>query len=75
MRKQTPAEVIEKLLRDRDRSFAWLARETGVPYKRLLREVKHQTTPLSFYHAALIADALDVNIAVLTTETRVEVAA
>lgn len=62
---RTQAEVaarIDELRQDKERSWAWLSRETGIEYKRLLRQAKNCVVPLSVEHAALIADALDSDL-------------
>ena len=63
---ETPAEAVATLLKARGMSHAALARETGIRYADILREVKHRTRPLSFYNAAVIADALGVDLTILT---------
>lgn len=50
-----------------DRSYAWLARAADVPYKRLLAEVKHTTSPLALQTALAVAAALGITPADLLT--------
>lgn len=33
--------TVESLLKENSRSYAWLSRQTGIPYKRVLAEAKH----------------------------------
>lgn len=54
--------AIQSAIRDDQRSYAWLAREAGVPYKRILAEVKHGTRPLSFDVALAAFSALNLDI-------------
>ncbi len=61
-------ELIAKLLEQRERDYAWLSRATGIQYKKLLRIAKHGTQRLSFMDAAVIADALDIELTDLIPE-------
>jgi len=63
-----PPAGIAALLRTRKLTWTWLSEATGIEYKRLLRVAKHRTQKLSLYDAALIADALQVDITVLVSE-------
>lgn len=63
-----PAKVVATLLDKDDRTYMWLSRQTGIPYKKLLRQAKHGSQPLSLYNAALIADALSVEVPALISE-------
>ena len=38
---------LRHMINDQDRTYAWLSRQTGIPYKRILSEVKHGTRPIS----------------------------
>ena len=49
---------ITRLIEQQERSIAWLSRVTGIPYKRLLAELKHKTKPMSLDTALAAADAL-----------------
>ena len=62
-----PSEAISDLLKRKQRTYAWLSRESGIEYKRLLREAKHGTSPLSLLNAAVIAETLEVDVPVLLT--------
>ena len=48
-----------------DRSYLWLARTTRTNYKSLLRQVKHETSPLRLDVAIAVAEALGIDIAAL----------
>lgn len=67
----TVADRIDALLTEKNRTWKWLSRETGIEYKRLLRQAKNCVVPLSLEHAALIADALEVDLASLISKTQV----
>lgn len=54
--------TITRLMDKQDRSFAWLSRTTGIPYKRVLAEVKNQTRPISLETALQSAEALNANL-------------
>lgn len=54
----TAVTTITSLMEEQERSVAWLSRATGIPYKRLLAEVKNQTRPMSLDTALLSAAAL-----------------
>lgn len=58
----TAVTKITGLMEEQDRSVAWLSRATGIPYKRLLAEIKHQKRPVSLDTALLAADALGSNL-------------
>lgn len=61
MRNTTPtAEVINSLLRDTGRSIEWLSGKTGISVETL-------SQPLSLLDAAVVADALGVDLPVLTS--------
>ncbi|MEA1264208.1 hypothetical protein MicroSTF_14285 [Microbacterium sp. STF-2] len=56
---------ITRLMEQQERSFAWLSRTTGIPYKRLLAEVKNQTTPMKLDTALAAAAALGAELPAL----------
>lgn len=56
---------ITRLMEQQERSIAWLSRSTGIPYKRLLSEVKHQTKPMSLDTALAAAAALGADLPAL----------
>lgn len=56
---------ITRLMEQQERSVAWLSRVTGIPYKRLLAEVKHQTKPVSLDTALAAAAALGADLPAL----------
>ena len=62
------ARVIIDALREQERSIAWLARETGITYKSLLRGLKHRPDSLSLYHAVLIVRVLGLDMSQLLKE-------
>ena len=55
------AANIRRILDEQDRSFAWLARHAGIPYKLVLKEIKHETKPLSLNSTLQYAEALEVS--------------
>ena len=59
---------VETRLAEQERTYKWLSRQTGIPYKRLLRVAKAGTQRISLEDAAAIADALDLDITVLRIE-------
>lgn len=59
---ETAVTKINRLRNEQDRSYAWLARNAGVPYKRLLAEVKHGTRPLSLETSIGCAQALGADL-------------
>lgn len=63
---QAQREVIADLLASRKWNYSDLHRETGINYKRLLREAKTGTQPLRLYDLDLIANALGVNLLFIT---------
>lgn len=56
----TPA--IKSLLADKQRSLAWLARESGIPYARLYDKLRYRPGSVSVSELLLICDALEVAI-------------
>ncbi|MEQ6898974.1 hypothetical protein [Microbacterium sp. KR10-403] len=61
-------EVIKAIrteLAEQDRSYAWLARETGVPYKRILGELKHRTQRLTLETVCEVANTLGMDLAAI----------
>jgi hypothetical protein len=54
--------VIRQALAEQERDYAWLHRQTGIKYKTLLAEVKHETRPLGLANAVLIARALGITV-------------
>lgn len=59
---------LRQMVKNKDRTFAWLARETGIPYKRVLAEVKNGTRPLSLDVAIATSHALDATLPDLLDE-------
>ena len=57
-----PARSVAELLKENDRDCAWLSRTTGIPYKRVLAEVKHERAPMLAVNAVLYADTLGVEV-------------
>lgn len=63
---RTQANIASRINAERksqERSWAWIARQTGIEYKRLLRQAKNCDVALTLENAALIAAALDVDLA------------
>jgi len=58
-------KAIRTALAKQDRSYAWLARETGVPYKRILGELKHRTQRLTLETVCEVANALELDLAAI----------
>lgn len=65
----TAVTSINRLREQQGRSFAWLSRTTGIPYKRLLAEVKHKTRPVSLDTALQSAAALGTDLPNLVAVT------
>lgn len=49
---------LRNMISHQDRSYAWLARQTGIPYKRILAEVKNADRPITLDTALAAAAAL-----------------
>lgn len=58
----TAAQTIRRSLKEKDRTFAWLARKAGLDYKRVLREIKHETKPIALDTALAVAPVLDMEL-------------
>lgn len=56
------AAGIRKLLADNGRDYMWLARTTGLKYKPLLAEVKHEKRPLTLDTAEAAAEAFGIDV-------------
>jgi hypothetical protein len=54
--------TIRQTLDQLERDYAWLSRRTGINYKTLLAQVKHEKSPLSLENAILIAKALGTTV-------------
>lgn len=59
--KNLAASNIRDSLKRKDRTYAWLAREAGLPYKRVLAELKHETRPVTLETTLAAAEALGEN--------------
>lgn len=57
----TAAGMIRRSLEDQDLTVAWLARRTGLPYKRVLRQIKHESRPLELTTAIASAHVLGID--------------
>lgn len=55
------AARLDHLRKQQDRSVLWLHRETGLPYKSLLNQIKGRK-PLTLEYACAIAPALNVEL-------------
>lgn len=62
----TAAGIIRRSLDDQDRTVAWLARRTGIPYKRVLNQVKHESRPLELTTATAASIALGIDMNEIT---------
>ena len=71
----TAASIILAALQEQDLTVAWLARRTGVPYKRLLAQVLHQTRPIELDTAVAAAPVLGLNFLDLVPERQLARAA
>lgn len=58
---KAPAEKFRHSLAQQKRTYRWLADETGISYKRILRAVKHDTSPLTYVETIQIAHVLGVS--------------
>lgn len=66
-------KAIQDALSVQQRSYLWLSREAGLPYKRLLAEVKHSTRRLSLETTCGAANVLRIDlVSVLTTIPSIE---
>jgi hypothetical protein len=61
----TAVAKIRTALNTQDRSFAWLAREAQIPYKRVLSEVKHGIRPITLDTALAASTALGMDLPTL----------
>lgn len=59
---------IRRLITTNDRSYAWLARVTEIPYKRILAEVKNESRPISLETAVASASAFQTHLPELLQE-------
>jgi DNA-binding phage protein len=59
---------IESALGEQERDYAWLARRAGLPYKRVLAEVKHERRPLTLETALAVSEALGIELPDLVAE-------
>lgn len=53
---------LRHMVTDQDRTYIWLSRQTGIPYKRILAEVKNSTRPISLDTALATASALGAEL-------------
>lgn len=56
------AENLGHMLEAQDRNYAWLSRETGIPYKRILAEVKHMRRPITLETTVKVAEVLGADL-------------
>lgn len=49
-------------LDEQERDFMWLSRKSGVPYKRILAEVKHRRRPLTLETALAAGGAVGIEL-------------
>lgn len=56
------AARLDRRRREEARSALWLARTSGVPYKRVLAEIVHRTAPLKLDTAIDVSQALGVDL-------------
>lgn len=53
---------IRHIIESQDRTFAWLARQTGIPYKRILSEIKNEKRPISLDTALASSSVLGIEL-------------
>lgn len=58
-----PTELIRQALKSDDRDYAWLSRRSGVKYKQVLAEIKHEQRALPLDNAIRYAEALGLTVA------------
>ena len=56
---------LNRLMDEQERSVAWVARVTRLPYKRVLAEVRNRTTPIKLSTAIDVAAALGTTLPAL----------
>lgn len=61
---------LRNMITTQDRTYKWLSRQTGIPYKRILAEVKHGARPISLETAVASASALGAELPDLLEEVR-----
>lgn len=57
------AATLTRHLERRDRTLAWLSRQSGIPYSRLYSKVKKHPQNINVEEMLVICDALGINIA------------
>lgn len=62
-----PHKVVSAILKERGITYRQVSEDTDLPYKPLLREAKTGESRMSLDTAAVLAEYLDINIALLTT--------
>ncbi|WP_187250422.1 hypothetical protein [Microbacterium sp. 4-7] len=62
---ETAVSNITRLMEQQERTWLWLSRTTGIPYKRILAEVKNKTTPMKLDTALAAAEALGAELPTL----------
>lgn len=55
-------EEIRAELAEQGRNYSWLARAAGVPYKRLLAEIKHGSSKATLEVVCAASNALGIDI-------------
>ena len=58
----TAAGKIRRALEERERPFTWLARQAHLPYKQVLKEIKHETRPLTLDTVLAVAPVLGTDL-------------
>jgi hypothetical protein len=56
------AATVLSLAKNAERSLPWLARTTGISYKVVLGELKHQDREITIPHAVLYANAFGITL-------------
>lgn len=59
---QRTVDTITQAITNKNATYAWLARVSGLRYKRLLAELKHQTRPLSLETTIAASEALELEL-------------
>jgi len=56
------AARLDRIRQSQERSALWVARAARVPYKRVLNEIVHRTSPLKLDTAVAVSTVLSANL-------------
>lgn len=59
---ESAVSTLRQHMKAEGRTYLWLSRATGIPYKRLLSEIKHERSRLSLETALAVSEALDIEL-------------